>query len=106
MQVNALRLKTEQYCHTHGQLCPLPGPLEVDFDVSGLPCQENSRANVNRKFFEGRTGSVYLVWARKHEANKTPLLLLENTPDSRRQLSFSSCFYSAKPSTRFEITLI
>lgn len=92
MKVNKLRLQSEQFCFTHGRPCPLPGPQEVDFDVSGLPCQENLRANVNRKFFEGRTGSVYLVWSRKHEANRTPLLILENTPDSQRHLSVMISF--------------
>ena len=53
----------------------------MDFDYSGLPCQDNSTANTQRKYFEGNNGSVYLVWAKKHRFLRTPLLILENTPE-------------------------
>ena len=80
--VQKLPLKKNQFCYSHGKNCQLPKAGEVDIDVSGMPCQENSRINLNRLFMEGKTGSVYLVWAKSHRRKKTPLLVLENTPES------------------------
>ncbi|CAL1145743.1 unnamed protein product [Cladocopium goreaui] len=79
--VQKLPLKKNQFCYSHGKNCQLPKAGEVDIDVSGMPCQENSRINLNRLFMEGKTGSVYLVWAKSHRRKKTPLLVLENTPE-------------------------
>ncbi|CAL1164716.1 unnamed protein product, partial [Cladocopium goreaui] len=73
-------LNTSQFCTTHGGYCPLL--REVDVDMSGLPCEDNSRANFKRKFLQGgKFGSCYLVWAKQHRHMRTPLLILENTPD-------------------------
>ena len=79
---SSLELQTHQICHSHGaQPCPID--QYVDLDISGLPCPDNSKANMNRKFEEGESGLVYIVWAKKHRRLETPLLILENTPDPR-----------------------
>lgn len=81
VQISRAPLVDKQYCFTHGADCLSTVP--VDFDVSGLPCQDNSKANINRQFFQhGKHGSVYLAWAKRHSYLRTPLLILENTPDS------------------------
>ena len=54
----------------------------VDLDFSGLPCPDNSRCNPRRLFEEGFSGPVYAVWAQKHRRLRTPLLILENVPDT------------------------
>ena len=76
------KLKKTQKCLTHNKNCPLNILLDVDFDVSGLPCQDHSKANRNRQHFDGKHGSVYLAWAQKHKLAKTPLVILENVPES------------------------
>ena len=98
--VQTLPLKKKQFCYSHGQCCQLPKAGETDLDVSGLPCQENSRINVNRQFMEGKTGSVYLVWAKSNRAKRTPLLILENTEEPLFQIhseyfSFSFHYYDS-----------
>ena len=79
LDVEKAGLSTHQFCYMHGGLCPLVKP--VDIDMSGLPCEDNSTANVNRRFLDGRFGSCYIVWAKKHRSARTPLLVLENTPE-------------------------
>ena len=68
----------QQYCFTHGMDCSCL--VRSDLDFSGLPCQDNSRANFRRQFQEGRFNTCFMVWAKKHKALETPLLILENTP--------------------------
>ncbi|CAE6950181.1 unnamed protein product [Symbiodinium sp. CCMP2456] len=77
--VNRAHLQKVQYCFQHGQCCS--AVRTVDVDVSGLPCQDNSRANIKRKLQDGRFVPVYMVWAKKHRHLRTPLLIIENTPD-------------------------
>jgi hypothetical protein len=73
-----------QYCYTHAKLCPVSGPgTEVDVDVSGMPCTDNSTANNKREFEEGKTGPIYAIWARKHIVNRTVLVILENVPAAK-----------------------
>lgn len=79
LDVEKAGLSTHQFCHVHGGLCQLMKP--VDFDMSGLPCEDNSTANVKRRYLDGRFGSCYLIWAKKHRSQRTPLLVLENTPE-------------------------
>ena len=79
LAMSPLALQSHQYCDQHGGLCPCLQPVDVDF--SGLPCQHNSRANRNRLFQDGPHSDIYIVWAKKHTALETPLLILENTPD-------------------------
>lgn len=74
-------LSASQYCFTHNQECSIH--QAVDIDASGLPCPDNSRANHKRKYEEGSSGVVYITWAKKHRQNQTPLLILENVPESR-----------------------
>ena len=74
-------LATSQYCYAHGSRCSIL--QQSDVDMSGLPCQDNSRANFKRRFFEGPNGTCYAVWGKKHSELKTPLIILENTPDAK-----------------------
>lgn len=74
------QLKKEQYCVIHDRECPLD--TAVDFDFSGLPCPDNSKANHKRRFEEGPTGTVFITYAKMHLDAKTPLLCIENVPES------------------------
>jgi hypothetical protein len=80
------RLDSLQFCHSHGQMCDAPSV--IDYDASGLPCQDNSQAG-NQQKEQGRTNVVYITWARFHVLQMTVLLCVENTPDS---LSCETCF--------------
>ena len=71
-------LRKWQWCFAHGQNCRITDA--ADIDLSGLPCQDNSRANFKRLFFEGPNSNTYSVWAKKHRQLRTPVLILENTP--------------------------
>ena len=87
-------LSSSQFCRTHGGFCSVL--KHVDFDCSGLPCEENSLANHKRKFMQqGRFGNLYLVWAKRHRCMRTPLMILENTPEPRKSLSIclSVCLF-------------
>ena len=75
-------LAEKQFCFTHGSECSIWDTVDLDF--SGLPCQDNLRANTKRLFEQGRYAPCFIVWARKHRELGTRLLILENTPDARR----------------------
>ena len=81
-QIDSAMMSSSQFCYMHGGHCSLLKP--VDLDVSGLPCEENSRANHKRKYMQGRFGNLYLVWAQYHREMRTPLLILENTPETQQ----------------------
>ena len=68
---------TSQDCQAHGTVCPFP---HVDFDHSGLPCVDNSRARHHRKFEEGGSGPLFIVWALRLRRYGIKLAVLENTP--------------------------
>ncbi len=78
IDIDSAGLNSTQFCFTHGGECPSSKP--VDFDMSGLPCEDNSTANFKRMYLHGRFGSCYLVWSKYHREMATPLLVLENTP--------------------------
>ena len=64
---------------------------DADFDVSGLPCLDNSKAKKHRMYYEGPTGVLFIIWALRYR--RTPSLklgILENTPDSWLVLSSSA----------------
>ncbi|CAE7266532.1 unnamed protein product [Symbiodinium sp. KB8] len=72
-----------QECRVHGTSCLLP---HVDFDMSGLPCVDNSQmkqCNGPRQFEEGPTGPLFCVWALRLRRYHVPLAVLENTPATR-----------------------
>ena len=79
-KIQSMRLNEYQYCYSHGDYCKTTRADDIEF--SGLPCEENSQANHNRKFMEGRFGDLYCTWAKRHETMETPLIILENTPDA------------------------
>ena len=64
-------------CMTHGGFC-LCEPVDVDF--SGLPCVDFSPAG-DRRGLDGDTIELFIVWARLHCTQQTPLVILENVPD-------------------------
>lgn len=78
-QVTSSRLRTTQFCYSHGEFCRTLKQSDIEF--SGLPCEENSRCNTKRKFMEGRFSNLYAVWAHRHNTLQTPLIILENTPE-------------------------
>ena len=76
--VRGMPLKSHQYCFSHGEECFSARASDIEF--SGLPCEENSRANFKRQYMEGRYRTVYAAWSQRHAVLKTPLIILENTP--------------------------
>lgn len=89
--ISSSPLVENQYCFTHGRDCPTRSQFAgSDLDFSGLPCEENSRANTKRKFLSGRFANLYAIWGKRHKTMKTPLLILENTPETRQQYDSKS----------------
>ena len=83
-QISELPLSRTQYCFTHGEHCRIDAAEHAgEINFSGLPCEENSKANVNRKFLNGRFANLYSCWGRRHKVLRTPLLILENTVDPK-----------------------
>ena len=80
--INRAKLKKRQFCFTHNRKCPIfgEGARESDFDLSGLPCPDHSRAGhgLGR---EGPTAPVFGAHAKYHVACQTPMLIIENVPD-------------------------
>ncbi|CAE8720142.1 unnamed protein product [Polarella glacialis] len=72
-------LNQSQECKVHDGFCWIQ---PVDLDISGLPCTDNSRSGL-KKYEEGPTGPIFAVYAKRHIANKTPLLIIENTRELR-----------------------
>ena len=66
-------------CTVHCKECMVPF---VDYDHSGLPCTDNSRANHNWKLEEGSTNVLFIVWALRLRRFATKIAILENTPDT------------------------
>ena len=67
----------------------------------GVPCEEeDSRANCKRKgiwaiefaVWEGET--QYLVWSKYHRTMRTPMVILENTPESCQCWYWVQLFYA------------
>ena len=92
-QVNAAPLLDRQYCYTHRCYCT--SLKETDLEMSGLPCEENSRANTRRRFFEGRFSNLYAIWAKRHRKLGTKLIILENTEETWNMpvVGFQFCPY-------------
>ena len=61
------------------RLCRVPS---ADFGVSGLPCTDMSRAGLRQKR-HGPTNGVYMTHAKYNLRHRTPLFVLECTPDTR-----------------------
>lgn len=66
-------------CATHGRTCPIEKRMSI-FCVSGLPCPDMSTCGKRLKR-AGVTSNVYLSHGKYHEKHRTPLLLIECTPD-------------------------
>ena len=77
-------------CTCFESLCAVP---DCDFGVSGLPCQDMSACGKRLKR-EGRTSGVYLTHGKFNKIRRTPLLLVECTPDSWQMLdcNLHSCY--------------
>lgn len=82
-RANKMPMMTHQHCYTHNKLCPLGlrGEVASDYDLSGLPCPDMSPAGL-RKGCEGPTGPVFISHAKLHIARQTPLLVIENVPET------------------------
>lgn len=60
--VESAPLVTEQWCMTHGRMCPLIGPgAESDLETAGLPCTDQSKSGKQLKE-EGPTNTVSCSW--------------------------------------------
>lgn len=97
-------ISTSSFCISHGGFCPVIKP--VDVDVSGLPCQDSSKANKARKYFEGKHGQIFAVWCKHHRTQGTPLLLLENVPELRLQFNILIVPSSIKRFGLFPLMLV
>ena len=62
-------------------LCRVP---EADFGISGLPCTDMSAAGLRQKR-HGPTNSVYMNHAKYNKKMRTPLFIVECTPDPRSE---------------------
>lgn len=73
---------SHQYCFTHDMLCPILGPKakSSDYDISGLPCPDMSKAG-KRKREEGVTSGVFACHAKYHVERQTPMLVIENVQE-------------------------
>jgi hypothetical protein len=80
-------LNQSQECKVHDGFCWIQ---PVDLDISGLPCTDNSRSGL-KKYEEGPTGPIFAVYAKRHIANKTPLLIIENTRVSQLDIISLRC---------------
>ena len=61
-------------------LCRIP---QADFGVSGLPCTDMSRAGL-RRMRHGPTNGVYMTHAKYNKRCRTPLFVVECTPEPQR----------------------
>ena len=77
---NECGLTQTQYCFSHNMPFFVQEPTCVE--VAGLPCPDNSRANAARAYEEGASSGIYCAWAKRHRHLKTPLVIIENVPDS------------------------
>ena len=64
-------------CFNHSRPCQVSST--ADFDVSGLPCPDMSRAGLRKKR-AGPTAACYIAHGRHCTVRRTPLLLIECTP--------------------------
>ena len=82
-RANKMPMMTHQHCYTHNKLCPLGvrGEVDSDYDLSGLPCPDMSPAGL-RLGPEGPTSKVFISRAKLHIARQTPLLIIENVPET------------------------
>ena len=78
------QLTFRQWCCLHNTHCELHGRLQnsVDLEVAGLPCPDNSQAGL-RRYEEGPTAAVFIAHAKRHVHKATPMIIIENTPDTR-----------------------
>ncbi|CAE7248679.1 unnamed protein product [Symbiodinium sp. CCMP2456] len=76
-----------QYCYQHGKVCSILGGFakKPDYDVSGLPCPDFSRAG-RRRGREGPTATVFACHAKLHIHLGTPLLVIENVQELDMQM--------------------
>ncbi|CAE7232731.1 unnamed protein product [Symbiodinium sp. CCMP2592] len=76
-----------QYCYQHGKVCSILGDpaKKPDYDISGLPCPDFSRAGQKRGR-EGQTSSVFACHAKLHVHLGTPMLVIENVQELDMQM--------------------
>jgi site-specific DNA-cytosine methylase len=83
-EIDKLKFKTHVHCYTHGRKCRIFGPSheDSDFDLSGLPCTNQSPVGA-QTFEEGDTAAVFVAHAKYHIQKETAVLMIENVSDSR-----------------------
>ena len=86
--VNKSALCRYQFCYTHNMDCPVFSDpqrnVDTDYDISGLPCPDFSRAGLQR-FEHGATSVVFACHAKMHCHKQTKMLLIENVPATRAE---------------------
>ncbi len=80
LDIDRARICKRQFCYTHSGQCNILGGMQADFDLSGLPCPDMSKAGHGLRE-EGLTSTVFACHAKLHIARQTPLLLIENVQD-------------------------
>ena len=82
ISIDKAKLFDGQYCFQHGRVCSIFGPhaKKPDYDISGLPCPDFSKAG-KRQGSEGKTSSVFACHAKMHIQLQTPLLVIENVQE-------------------------
>ena len=72
-------MQTSSPCiNCYDTLCSVPA---ADFGISGLPCTDMSYAG-KRLTRDGVTNSVYMTHAKYNKRNRTPLFVVECTPET------------------------
>ena len=77
--VHGVRPGQFAHCLVHGHSCSVAKNAAID--VSGLPCPDMSTCGLMKKR-AGFTSNVYLAHGVHTTANRTPVLLIECTPES------------------------
>lgn len=83
-KANRAKLMTSQWCFTCCKECPLFGPRAMtDIEVAGLPCTDASMCGL-RRFENGPTAQVFLAHCKIHLERRTPMMIIENVPETSR----------------------
>ena len=80
--ISSADFRRTQFCYSCSKECDIFQPkMESQLEVAGLPCTDQSRAG-KQAFEEGVTAPVFIAHAKLHINRRTPLVVLENVPDS------------------------
>lgn len=99
LDIDRAKICKRQFCYAHSGFCNILEGMQAEFDHSGLPCPDMSKAGHGRRE-EGVTSAVFARHAKLHIARQTPLLLIENVQD-RTTLVFTALFILFKKTMRW-----